>query len=126
VKDLAEFFRKHDRIAIAGGPKSGKTTLSALHESDRPVLHTDDFQHVSWGDLPQVVLSQAVLYEPRWIVEGVQVPRLLRKGLPADAVLWLSGAGERLTAGQETMAKGCRTVFDDWLSTGPSCYVLEV
>src|SRR5262245_4436614 len=34
---------KYSRVAIVGGPRTGKTTLSAT-VSDRPVIHTDDFK----------------------------------------------------------------------------------
>ncbi len=56
----------------------------------------------------------------------MQVARVLRKGLEPDAVVWLSTPYETLTEGQRRMLKGARTVFEEWVSTGPGVAVLEV
>jgi hypothetical protein len=50
--DFACFLRTYARVAIAGGPRTGKTTLAATVK-DRPVVHTDDFivGH-EWSEVP--------------------------------------------------------------------------
>lgn len=128
MKDLAKFFDAHKRIAIAGGPKTGKTTL-AKEQADRTghlLLGTDDYMHLPWGQVVDAIFHDPILEKERWIIEGVQVPRLLRAGLPADAVLWLEVTHEWRTDAQESMAKACRTVFDDWLRSHPTAYLMDL
>ncbi len=109
---LAELLSKHSRVAIAGGPRTGKTTLSA-RITDRPVSHTDDFMKEPWERVPHLVI--AMLRDlPAFVVEGVQVPRTLRKGLEVDAVIWLDSPVTDQTSKQRTMSAACRTVFQEW------------
>jgi hypothetical protein len=103
---------RYKRVAIAGGPGSGKTTLASA-VTDRTILHTDDLIHEKWEDVPGIVrLRLAGL--AAFVVEGVQVPRALRRGLEVDAVVWLRSAKVPLTPGQRTMAKAVGTVFEQW------------
>jgi len=111
---FAEALRKYDKIALAGGPRSGKSTLTAA-VADRPVIHTDDYMELPWSELPPAVLALPELGGDRWVIEGVQVGRVLRKGLQPDVVLWLGGSHGELSKGQRSMVKGCETVFKDWL-----------
>lgn len=113
---FAHILVDHDRVAIAGGPRSGKTTLSKI-VTDRPIFGTDALiGAISWEDAPhEIMRTLAEMSGPRWVVEGVQVPRALRKGLAADAVLWLGGARSALTSGQDIMRKGVETVMRDWV-----------
>lgn len=127
------------RVCIAGGPKTGKTTLSQnLHESSLvldprflatqsrwtvPVRHTDDTltAGLSWSEGSALVATW--LNEPGpWIIEGVAVPRALRKwltrhdGEPCDVVYWLGIIGHvQLTPGQASMGRGCETVWREVL-----------
>jgi hypothetical protein len=125
------------RIAITGGPRTGKTTLAArllfTHigatnnraELDRRIRHTDDLIHLGWSEASQA--AAAWFDEPGpWIIEGVAVSRALRKWRdqhpgeppPVDRVIYLSEPHERLTAGQRSMAAGVATVhagIEDWL-----------
>jgi hypothetical protein len=55
-----------------------------------------------------------------WIIEGVAIPRALRKwlathhsGTPADEIRWLGTPRVPLTNGQAIMAKACETVWDE-------------
>ena len=106
-----------ERIAIAGVPSSGKTTLA---EALSPIAwHTDDLIDLGW--------SEASEHASYWfddtaatIIEGVSVPRALRKwlkrnptGKPADRVIFLCGPHTPLTKGQLSMAKGCWTVWQE-------------
>ena len=111
---FAELLRRYQRIAIAGAPKCGKTTL-AMTVRDRPVLSTDSYMHIDWGDVPPIVID-AVKDMPRFIIEGVQVARCLRKGLQVDAVIYLGRPHVPLTEGQSRMAKAVRTVYEEWLA----------
>ena len=115
-----------DRIAIAGGPNSGKTTLCRLVKG-RPVFHTDEHKHLAWEAVPHAVIAE-ILNESaikQFVVEGVQVPRTLRKGLEVDAVLWLNEALEPNSKGQEAMRKGCQTVLAEWYATHKDVPVLQ-
>lgn len=110
------------RIAIAGGPRTGKTTLAAkLDEggNGKHVYHTDSVKDEDW--------SQASLIASRWfdevdgplIVEGVRVPHALRKWLekhkddgqkPVDVLYILEEPKAEQTPKQEQMGKGAKTV----------------
>jgi len=76
-----------DRVAITGPPKSGKTTLSGL-VTDRPVFHTDDWIDLPWKDIPVAILG-ATQHLDRFVVEGIQVPRAIKRGLEVDVILVL-------------------------------------
>jgi len=102
----------YKRVAIAGGPKVGKTWLSA-GVTDRPVIHTDDVMGEQWENVPFVCIQRAKGLES-FVIEGVQVPRCLRKGMVVDAVIWLSRPKAQRTPGQEAMAKAVASVFEDW------------
>lgn len=111
------------RIAIAGGPRTGKTTFAQALGAGLGVASrsTDDLMGGDW--------SAASLAASRWfdapgalIVEGVAVPRALRKwlaanptGKPVDKVIWIHGAKTERSKGQETMSKGCTTVWREIL-----------
>jgi broad-specificity NMP kinase len=106
-----------ERIAIAGGPKTGKTTLSG--SLGGCVRHTDDLIEKGW--------SEASLEVSKWfddhiisVIEGVAVPRALRKwlqshpsGKPVDKIIYLHKSHATLKPGQVSMAKGCLTVFNE-------------
>lgn len=110
------------RIAIAGGPRCGKTTLAeklAERHGIETVLHTDDLiGSLSWSEASARVVEW--MDEPGpWIIEGVAVVRGLRKwladvrneGAPCDTVYHLTYPYTDLSKGQVTMMKGCITVF---------------
>lgn len=113
---LPNWFRlamsQYKRVAVAGGPKTGKSTLAA-GVTDRPVIHTDDVKHEQWENVPFVCIARVKDLDS-FLIEGVQVPRCLRKGMVVDAVIWLSKAKATRTQGQQTMAQAVATVFDDW------------
>lgn len=116
------------RIVIAGGPRTGKTTLSAQlgRKLGTPVYHTDDLlssapvgalkRRDNWSGQSDEV-ARWFDRPGSWIIEGVTVPRALRKwlaankGLPCDKVIWLKTAKASRNKGQETMASGCDSVF---------------
>lgn len=120
------------RIAITGGPRTGKTTLaSGIDDADDAggfrVRHTDDLiGKLDWSDASAEV-SRWMDESGPWIIEGVAVSRALRKWManhpgerpPVDRVIYLSEPHEELTKGQAAMAKGVRKVHDEidpWLN----------
>lgn len=120
------------RICITGGPKTGKTTLATDLAAPGVLLcHTDALIDLGWSEASQFVADKWLgdQGESSWIVEGVAVPRALRKwldahpeGKPCDVACWLDGAHAELSKGQATMAKGCATVwreiFDQLVARG--------
>jgi hypothetical protein len=109
------------RIIICGGPRSGKTTLAfALSDAYRVKVNgTDELRGLEWSDSSLVASTWFDRPGP-WIVEGVVTPRALRKwlasrpyGAPADYILWMNKPVSERVRGQESMAKGCATVWDE-------------
>ncbi len=100
----------HPRIAICGGPRTGKTTLASL-VADRRVVHTDAWIALPWGEVPHAIIAECTGLDS-FVVEGVQAARALRKGLEVDVVIWLDDlqGGAKATA----LTKGVATVFRDW------------
>lgn len=133
------------RIAITGGPRTGKTTMakrlvgdSSIADWGTPgacfggptraeqfVRHTDDLIHLGWSGASQAACGWFDEPGP-WIIEGVAVSRALRKWRdqhpgeppPVDRVIYLAEPHETLVYGQRVMASGVRTVHDEielWL-----------
>ena len=121
------------RLCIIGGPKTGKTTLAAeLAASPGPlavgtagsafrVRCSDEAMHLGWSEASAEVALWLDNAGP-WIVEGVAVPRALRKwlaahaeGKPCDIVLVLTTAHVELSKGQAAMGKGVATVWAEVL-----------
>jgi hypothetical protein len=103
------------RIVIAGGPRTGKTTLAA--SLGLPVLHTDDLISLGW--VAAGAAAAEWLDQPGpWVIEGVTAPRALRRwlkrhpdGAPCDLIAFLARPAIPRTRGQEAMAKGCAKIF---------------
>lgn len=115
------------RIAILGGPKSGKTFLAAqIAGTSFPfVRSTDDLiSKFGWSEL-SLEVSRWFDEPGPWIIEGVAVARGLRKWLgrvidgeslgeirkPADRIIVLSGARVELAGSQISMMKGCEVAW---------------
>jgi hypothetical protein len=110
------------RIAITGAPKTGKTTLTRDMGGGRS---TDEVMGKGWSEASEEVSTW--FDEPgSWIIEGVAVPRALRKWHkrnpgkppPIDKLIILSKPHEELSTGQKIMGKGIDTVLGelaDWL-----------
>ena len=133
-RELSEQFReilsKYPRVAIAGGPNTGKSTLASF-ATDREVISTDDWLpeapgrpagkrwnpalDLSWSAISADVIR--VCHELHsFVVEGTRVAHALRKGLDVGAVIVLSEPRLPLTPGQESQRKAIETVLRDWLS----------
>lgn len=111
---LTKILNAHRRVAIAGGPRCGKTTLTRT-VTDRTRMHGDDYVDRGWSEASERLAADVNGLQFPFIVEGVQVPRALRKGMRVDCVIWLSIPHVPLTKQQEAMAKGCGTVMREWL-----------
>lgn len=117
-----QVLKDFDRIAITGTPRGGKSTLSKW--SDRKVIHTDDFKDKEWSEASQFVADQCNKLQGKFVVEGVSVPRALRKGLKVDVVVLLVDPLQLLTKGQLSMAKSVKTVLDEWAAKNPDVPIL--
>ncbi len=103
------------RIVIIGGPKTGKSTLAAQMGGGRS---SDEVMNLGWSESSEEV-SRWLDQPGPWIVEGVAVPRALRKWrernpdkpAPVDHVIHLTHPHEQLIQGQISMAKGIDTVL---------------
>jgi hypothetical protein len=109
------------RVLITGGPKTGKTTLAMLQGevSGLQPMHTDDLIALGWSEASAAVIPWISRPGP-WIIEGVAVPRALRKwfaanptGKPADKVIFLGKPWQELSPGQLAMTKGLVTVWKE-------------
>ncbi|MEK9645516.1 MAG: hypothetical protein VW547_08215 [Alphaproteobacteria bacterium] len=107
------------RIAITGGPQTGKTTLAATLGA--PVIHGDDFIELGWSQSSQA-LAHAMRTPGPWVAEGVQVPRALRKMLearpdvkPIDRLIVLGTPRKDQSEGQRRMSLGLDTVLSELL-----------
>lgn len=116
-----EILRNHKRVAIVGGPKTGKTTISNT-VTDRPVHHNDDGMHIPWENQPAYWMAQ-VHKQDSFVIEGVQAARALRKGLQVDAVIELNQPFIPLNKGQAAMSKGHKKIFGDVLAANPKMKV---
>ena len=115
------------RIAISGGPLTGKTTLADQigAKYNIPVYHTDDLIHLGWSEASEE--AQKWFDRPgSWVIEGVAVSRALRKWrkyhpdqpAPLNIMIFLSSPHRERTKEQEIMAKGVKKVqkeLDSWL-----------
>lgn len=112
---LLRLYGQYRRVAVTGGPLAGKSSLinDNIQHLDF-VCHTDEYMALDWSEASAKIVERVAAHRGPVVVEGVAVPRALRKGLDVGAVIWLDGAHETLTTGQRTMAKGVRTVFDEW------------
>ena len=110
-----EYFEKllsrHNRIAIVGGPQTGKTTL-ASKVTDRPVHFNDQGRHLEWADQPDFWMRRTQ-GQKKFIIEGVHAIRAVRKGLPVDAIIHLTQPFKELTPGQASMHKGQQSMVND-------------
>ncbi len=83
------------------------------------MIHTDDFRDYAWADVPFRAIDEidTMGTGSRFVIEGMQVPRTLRKGLVVDAVLWLPQELEHNSKGQMAMGKAASTVLAEWSVT---------
>lgn len=108
------------RIAICGAPRCGLSTLAEhlSKQHDLPVVHASDFREISWDKIPDAIID-TLKGKERWILEGFQTGRVLRRWLnmqggapPLASVYWLEKALSTRTDSQESLARGVATVFE--------------
>ena len=107
-----ETLLNYPRIAIAGGPRCGKTTLSN-RVLDRKVYHTDDYKEIGWSEASRYVCALINEHQGPMVVEGVAVPCALRKGMLVDAVIWLDTPLTSINRHHRAMRDGCETVMTE-------------
>lgn len=110
-------------VAIAGGPRTGKTTLGLVMalRSGTELLSTDCLIALGWSGASQAAAARMLTTTGDLIVEGVAVARALRKALgqtdrrPCDRLIVLDQAHVEVNGGQRAMAKGVDTVLAEIL-----------
>lgn len=117
ARALRDLLDRYDRVGVTGAPRCGKTTL-CMDVDDRIVVHTDATMGEAWEDQPHQIIDMLKGVD-RFLVEGVQVPRAMRKGLELDALLVLSKPYEKQNPRQVGMGKGVETVLKDWAKKNP-------
>lgn len=72
-------------VLIIGAPASGKTYLSGIFShAGHQVIHTDDYMEFGFQEALYRCLDDICDATQPTLVEGVQGPRLLRKGVEMD------------------------------------------
>lgn len=89
-------------------------------QASGPKRHTDDLISFGWSRASEIIATQWFIMPGPWVIEGVAAVRALRKwlrahpeGAPCDRVIWMNTPHVMLAPGQDTMAKGCRTVWNE-------------
>lgn len=123
---LKAFIKAYPRLAITGAPSTGKTTLTLkLDDGTRKVFHNDDFKHIEWSRASEHIAKEINDCDGPLIVEGVTVPRALRKGMKVDAVIWLHKPHIEQKPGQVVMGRGMETVLREWRTANPGVPVFK-
>jgi len=110
-RSVEDALLRFPRVAITGAPRCGKTWLAEAVGGDRETIHTDTWQGVEWGKQPELIIAACAPLR-RFLLEGVQVPRALRKGLQVDALIWLDTPAAEQTREQKAMGKAIATVLN--------------
>ena len=118
----AKMRRGAHRVVLAGGPRTGKSTLAETIGAlfGGTVYATDALiESHDWSAASAECARWMSATPGPWIVEGVAAVRALRKwldanrtGMPCELVIWMSTSVVTRTPGQESMAKGCATIWN--------------
>lgn len=119
--NLRDVITRHNRVAVVGGPVTGKSVLTDYaHSVGKTVFHSDDFQFthqgVPWSEQSER-LRDAVIGRDRFVVAGIVADRAVRKGLEVDAIVLSEDSRKGLSKGQRTLKKQiekrARQIADD-------------
>lgn len=126
---FADLLQRYKRIAIVGGPETGKTTHYAAMVTDRQVIHTDDWLSYPYEAVPELVMAHVERLESSgaksFLIEGAaQLARALRKGLEVDAVFLTTKPKVPRKPRQVATAKGTLKIVRDWRQANPDVPLL--
>jgi hypothetical protein len=128
VAAFLDVLDSHKRVALGGGPRTGKTTVFAAACSDRKVVHTDDFITGVRGEWENDARRAAEACQglDDYLLEGVRVVGCIRAGLPVDVLVWLRTPLQILTKGQQTMTKGRDKDLQNFRAERPDLKVVVI
>ena len=113
------------KIAICGGPRTGKSTLAQKLRQELPltyVSHSDDLiGQMEWWAISEKIASDMANpdFTANQIWEGVRITHSLRKFLslypdkPADKIYRLTSPFVPLSKGQMSMLKSDQTIWSE-------------
>lgn len=110
------------RIVIAGGPRTGKSTLFRSLALDFAVaIGTDDFMDRPWDAVPDAIVDVLEKHD-EFLLEGVNAARVLRRWIRdrqtfpgIDVCYYLTSPMVPQTKAQASMTKAIATVWKDVL-----------
>lgn len=111
------------KIAIAGVPRAGKTTRGkSIALGIGELRSTDALMEIGDWSKESEVAAQMFNEDASFVMEGMVVPRALRKwlaanpeGRPVDEVIWMGKPQVETSKGQNAMGKGAETVMREIL-----------
>lgn len=102
------------KIAIIGRPGVGKTYLANKLAKDQNLknISTDDYiGSVPFEDVPTKIMTDLETVDQDYVVEGVQVARMIKKGFKPDKI-YIVEANTRLEPKHKALAKINRNAIE--------------
>ena len=109
TKRLQGVIQRHQRVAVVGGPVTGKSVLTDYALSTgKKVIHSDDFKFATnntpWSKQSNIV-KDACCATDSFVVAGIVADRAVRKGLEVDCIVLSTDPRQKLKPGQKTLKK---------------------